>query len=431
MTHYNSLYFSYPIASNVPLDDIRQYVLDKLDVVINEDELHHYNLKLSDYPEPIVCEEFNQEIKSLNIDHSELGEDRIFRSHGQNFSDIYLLRCRKFGRIPDIVLWPKNHEEVVSIVQTANKYNVVILPYGGGTSVTGAITCPQNEKRTIAALDTSQMNQLLWLDKSNLLACFQAGVVGQDLERLLNKEGLTMGHEPDSIEFSTLGGWISTRASGMKKNLYGNIEDIVVRIKIVTSKGVLERNNLAPRISAGPDLNHLVLGSEGTLGVITEAVVKVHPLPPVRKYDSIIFPDFESGFSCLREITKMNCRPASLRLVDCQHFEMGKCLKNHSGWTSVVFEKIKLFYLTTFKGFDLKNIAMATVMYEGSKETVELQQKIVNNALQRNGGITAGPSYGEDGYRFTFVVAYIRVINSISYYFQNLLFNFELLGLMY
>jgi alkyldihydroxyacetonephosphate synthase len=114
------------------------------------------------------------------------------------------------------------------------------------------------------------MNRMLWLDRENLTVCFEAGIVGQDLERELQKIGLTVGHEPDSYEFSTLGGWVATRASGMKKNVYGNIEDILVRVKMVTVQGVLEKNVMAPRISCGPDFNQIIMGSEGMLGVITE-----------------------------------------------------------------------------------------------------------------------------------------------------------------
>lgn len=186
------------------------------------------------YPDPLICQNFLEGIKLLNIDHSMNGEDRLIRCHGQTLHDIHTLRSGHFKRIPDLVLWPKSHNEVVEIVQLANKYNVVVIPFGGGTSVSGAVTCPQDENdRSITVLDTSQMNRLLWLDKTNLVACFEAGVVGQDLERVLSAENLIMGHEPDSHEFSTLGGWVATRASGMKKNIYGNIEDLVVRVKMV------------------------------------------------------------------------------------------------------------------------------------------------------------------------------------------------------
>lgn len=157
------------------------------------------------YPEPNLSEIFFESIKDLGIDHSIVGEDRLYRCHGQTLHDIYYVRNGKFKRIPDLVLWPKNHEEVVHIVKLATENDVCLIPYGGGTSVSGSITCPQDEKRCITVVDTSQMNRLLWLDKQNLVACFESGIVGQDLERVLQAEGLTMGHEPDSIEFSTLG----------------------------------------------------------------------------------------------------------------------------------------------------------------------------------------------------------------------------------
>lgn len=112
----------------------------------------------------------------------------------------------------------------------------------------------QNE-RMIVSLDTSRMNKILWVDKDNMIACVQAGIRGQDLEKNLKLSGVISGHEPDSMEFSTLGGWISTRASGMKKNTYGNIEEIVQGITFVTSKGVFKRSDHWPRISAGPDFN--------------------------------------------------------------------------------------------------------------------------------------------------------------------------------
>ena len=122
-------------------------------------------------------------------------------------------------------------------MKLANKYDVVIVPYGGGTNVTSALSLDVNEKRMIVSLDMTRMNAIKWVDKENMMACVQAGIAGQDLERDLKQYGVCSGHEPDSMEFSTLGGWISTRASGMKKNTYGNIEDIVNNITIVTSKG--------------------------------------------------------------------------------------------------------------------------------------------------------------------------------------------------
>jgi len=147
--------------------------------------------------------------------------------------------------------------------------------------------------------------------------------MGADLERSLKPYGVVLGHEPDSHEFSTLGGWISTRASGMKKNTYGNIEDIVNNITIVTPKGTMEKTSLWPRVSNGPDLNHIIMGSEGNFGIITEAVLRVRPLPEVRIYDSILFYDFEQGIKFMYEVSSLRQYPSSLRLVDNQQFKFG------------------------------------------------------------------------------------------------------------
>lgn len=362
------------------------------------------------FPRPVLNEEFIDAMKRIKIDFSVDGMDRLIRSHGQTLHDIYTVRTGSFARIPDIVLWPLCHEEVVEIVKIANQCNIVLIPFGGGTSVSGSVSCPQNEPdRSIVSLDTSQMNRMLWLDKENLVACFEAGVVGQDLDRVLASEGFLMGHEPDSNEFSTLGGWVATRASGMKKNVYGNIEDLVVRVKMVTAKGVLERNISAPRVSCGPDFNQIILGSEGTLGVVTEVLIKIRPLPPVKKYGSLVFPDFESGVKCLREIARKRCQPASIRLIDNVQFAFGQALKLDGGFFSNIADMVKKFALTKIKGFDLKKLTVATLLFEGDKEEVARQEKLVYEIASRHCGFAAGASNGQKGYVLTFVIAYIRV----------------------
>lgn len=313
------------------------------------------------------------------------------------------------NRIPDLVVWPSCHNEVVKIVESAVRHNAVIIPFGGGTSVSGSIFCPQNEQRSIIALDTSQMNKLVWLDRQNMVACFEAGIFGQDLERELRAINLTVGHEPDSYEFSSLGGWVATRASGMKKNIYGNIEDIVVQVKMVTSNGVLERSCMAPRVSSGPDFNHIVLGSEGTLGVVTEVVVKIHNVPKVKEYGSLIFPHFDQGVNCLREVAARRLQPSSIRLIDNDQFKFGQALKPESSFFSYVIEGMKKAYITKLKGFELQKMCVATLVFEGDDADVKRQKKAIEQIAGRHGGIPAGSINGERGYLLTFVIAYIRV----------------------
>lgn len=354
--------------------------------------------------------EFKNELKKLNIDFSEAGMDRLVRCHGQGTAhEIITLLKGKFSRIPDLVVWPKSHDEVVSIVHCANLYNVVIIPYGGGTNVSGALICPLKECRPIVSLDTSQMKRMLWLDETNLLACFNAGITGQQLEETLEQYGLTMGHEPDSFELSTLGGWVSTRASGMKKNNYGNIEDIVTSMKMVTCKGVLVKSSSAPRVSSGPDFNHIILGSEGTLGVITEVTVIVRPIPPVKKYGALIFRDFETGIKCLREIAKQRCQPASIRLNDNEQSKFGQIFILDGTWLARAVSSLKKTVLTKIKGFDWNTMAVATLLFEGDVELVKYQEKKVYDIGKQFGAVSAGAKNGQKGYTFTHVVAYIRV----------------------
>lgn len=360
-------------------------------------------------PSPVVNEAFVEELKKSDFDYSEDPQDRIFRAHGHTLHEIMLLREGHFERIPDMVVWPNSHDQCCNLVDLAVKHNVCLVPIGGGTSVTNALECPDNEKRMVVSLDTTQMCKIIWIDEVNLTARMESGIIGQDLERKLAEKGFCTGHEPDSMEFSSLGGWVATRASGMKKNIYGNIEDLVVHIKTVTPMGVLEKSCQVPRISSGPDLHHFIMGSEGTLGVITEVTMKIRPIPECKKYGSIVFPNFESGLLCLREVSKQKCAPASIRLMDNEQFQFGHALKPEvkSIFTSFM-DGLKKLYITKIKGFDLNNIAVATLLFEGTKEDVAAQEKRVYELAGKYGGLPGGEENGMNGYMLTFVIAYLR-----------------------
>ncbi|XP_043549469.1 alkyldihydroxyacetonephosphate synthase, peroxisomal isoform X2 [Chiloscyllium plagiosum] len=371
---------------------------------------------LEDLPVPILNEECLKEIKDLGIPFSHDPEDRLIRSHGHCLHEIFALREGKVERIPDVVIWPNCHSDVVKIVQLASKHNICIIPFGGGTSVSDALECPTDEKRTILSLDTSQMNRILWVDEKNLTAHVESGITGQDLERQLSEHGYCTGHEPDSMEFSSLGGWVATRASGMKKNIYGNIEDLVVYIKMVTPRGIVEKSCQGPRMSTGPDIYHFIMGSEGTLGVVTEVTIKIRSLPEYQKYGSIVFPDFEHGVACLREVARQRCAPASIRLMDNTQFQFGHALKPQvaSIFTSFL-DGLKKFYITKFKGFDPNDLCVATLLFEGSREKVLQQEKHVYDIAAKVGGLAAGEDNGQRGYMLTFVIAYIRDLG-MDYY---------------
>ncbi|XP_026348254.3 alkyldihydroxyacetonephosphate synthase, peroxisomal isoform X2 [Ursus maritimus] len=405
----------YPLSGMI-LPTFKDWIQNTLGVSLEHKTTSKASLNPSDTPPSIVNEDFLHDLKETNISYSQEADDRVFRAHGHCLHEIFLLREGMFQRIPDIVLWPTCHDDVVKIVNLACKYNLCIIPIGGGTSVSYGLMCPADETRTIISLDTSQMNRILWVDENNLTAHVEAGITGQELERQLKESGYCTGHEPDSLEFSTVGGWVSTRASGMKKNIYGNIEDLVVHIKMVTPRGIIEKSCQGPRMSTGPDIHHFIMGSEGTLGVITEATIKIRPIPEYQKYGSVAFPNFEQGVACLREIAKQRCAPASIRLMDNQQFQFGHALKPQvsSIFTSFL-DGLKKFYITKFKGFDPNQLAVATLLFEGDREKVLQHEKQVYDIAAKFGGLAAGEDNGQRGYLLTYVIAYIRDLG-LEYY---------------
>jgi len=271
-----------------------------------------------------------------------------------------------------------------------------IVPYGGGTSVTYGLLIPKGETRMVLSMDMHLMDKIKWVDKDNMTACIETGIQGKVLQEKLAAMGLTMGHEPDSGEFSTLGGWISTRASGMKKNKYGNIDDLLVNARVVTPVGVLQRDTLVPRISCGPDINQIILGSEGTIGVITDAIMKVQPLPSCQVFGAIVFPTFPEGVNFMREVAFHRTQPASIRLVDNEQFKFGHALKPPSGGLkNAILDILKKKYITGWHGIDLNQLAACTLVFEGSKEEVQVQQARVYAIAKKYNGVKADADNGK------------------------------------
>jgi len=181
--------------------------------------------------------------------------------------------------------------------------------------------------------------------------------------------------------------------------------------------GVIERKYQAPRISSGPDINEMIIGSEGNFGVITEAVLKVKFLPEAKVYGAVLFPSFTAGFNFLRELALLRCFPSSVRLLDNDQFRIGAALKVDKGgvWQKLT-DAVKKFYVTKIKGFEETELCVATLLFEGSKDEVELQQKTLYATAKKHNGLKAGEEDGKRGYLMTFVVAYIRDI-VMDYYF--------------
>jgi alkyldihydroxyacetonephosphate synthase len=362
-------------------------------------------------PPPVRNEPFLAELSgSLREDQFSTGDrERLIHSHGQTTTDeVYRVLYEQLDRYADLVIYPESEADVVRGVELAARHHVCLVPFGGGTSVSCALSLPGNETRMIAVVDLRRMNRIEWIDRENLRACVQAGIRGMDLEEALRREGYTCGHEPDSIELSTLGGWIATNASGMKKNRYGNIEQIVEKVRLVTPAGVVEHLQSLPRVSMGIQPQCLAFGSEGNLGLITSAVIKIFPKPEVTRYGSLVFPSMEHGIRFLHELAHTGFVPASIRLVDNIQFRFGLALKAHTEGMAAFLDRLKKFFVTRIKGFDPDQMVAATIVMEGSRDEVEYQQENLYRLAGRFHGLAAGAEAGRRGYMLTYAIAYIR-----------------------
>ncbi len=361
-------------------------------------------------PEPKLNTAFLTEARRF-FSEAQLCSDpkiRLRHGHGHTQEEMFKIKYGKLERIPDLVIFPTEEGQVENLVQAALRHDVCLIPFGGGTCVTEALLCPKNESRMIVSVDMKRMNRILWIDPINRMACIQAGAVGRNIAAQLEKHGFTMGHEPDSVEFSTLGGWIATHASGMKKNKYGNIEDLILDMNVVTPQGTLTRSALNPRESIGLDPRRWMFGSEGNLGIITSAVVKLFPFPELRRYGSIIFPTFEDGVQFMYELTQSGMVPASIRLVDNLQFQFSLALKPKATGLKGLKSRLEKFFVTRIKGFDPKKMVACTLVFEGTSQEVEGQEATVYRIARRHDGMKAGAENGKRGYQLTYGIAYIR-----------------------
>ncbi len=361
-------------------------------------------------PEPIRNEKFIL-VMQENLDTEQLDERpevRLRHGHGHTLEDLWDIHHGDVRRVPDLVVYPRDEAQARLVVQAAHEHDVVIIPYGGGTNVSNALRCPPEEKRMILSVDLREMRRVRWIDPVENTACIEAGAVGQEIQDLLAGYGYTLGHEPDSIELSTLGGWIATNASGMKKNRYGNIEDIVVDVTAVSTEGELVRSCVGPRESIAIDPRRLLFGSEGGWALITSAVVKIFPLPEIQRYDSVLFHTFEDGVQFAYDLARSEIAiPASVRLVDNLQFQFSQALKTDEEGSGLL-SRIQKWLVVRFFRFDPARMVACTLVFEGSRETVAQQRKLVRRLARRHRGMVAGPENGRRGYAMTFAIAYIR-----------------------
>ena len=213
---------------------------------------------------------------------------------------------------PQAVVYPHDGEEVARVLAWAHQRLVAVTPWGAGSSVTGA-PLPLAGGVTV---DLSRMDAIPSIDRTNLLVIAQAGVRGDRLERALNEAGLTLGHSPQSLDRSTVGGWVATRASGQFSSRYGGIEDLVLALTVVLPTGEAVRTRAAVRPPFGPDVKELFIGAEGTLGIVTEVTLRVVPVPAARLLEAVRFASVDAGLQAMRAVMQAGIRPFLVRFYD-------------------------------------------------------------------------------------------------------------------
>jgi alkyldihydroxyacetonephosphate synthase len=388
----------------------RPFVINAIDLDVNTAPAAPMSLDDLAIPAPLIGDQLLAELTDAvgaeNAAQDDL--DRIVHTYGKSARDLLRVRAGDIPRVPDVVVYPGNEAEVQLIVDRAVAADAVIIPYGGGSNISGSLHAPEDETRPVISLDLGRLNQVIDIDEDSGLARIQAGAQGPDLEEQLAVRGWTLGHFPDSFTHSTLGGWVATRSSGMQSDKYGDISDIARGMRVVMPGKVLEIRPL-PHTSTGPSVREMVLGSEGRLGVITEVTVQVHRIPEVRLILGYLFPSWEAGLAAMQEISTSDAHPSITRVSDAKETAFSFATRKKSGRISISSLISKgMMKVLQRRGWKLDEVCLSFIGYEGGKAHVARQKAIVKDIVSRHGGIVVGKGPGELYDQKKFDTPYIR-----------------------
>jgi len=362
-----------------------------------------------DVPEPTLADALRDAlVAAVGEEHVGVDPlDRVVHARGKSIRDLIRTRAADLPRVPDAVVRPGTEDEVAAVLAAALEHDAVVIPFGGGSSISGSIEAEATETRTVLSVDMARLDRVLEVDAASRLARVQTGVFGPELERQLNAQGYTMGHFPDSFTHSTLGGWIATRSSGMQSDRYGDIADITKGLRVVTPTGILvvQPN---PTMSTGPSVREMVLGSEGRLGIITEATVQVRRIPAERTILGYLFPTFTSGLKAMEEIAASESSPSVTRVSDAPETQFSFATRKASTLLDKVQSQALQLFLKKRKGFDLEQMCLSFIGYEGSPEHVKAERRAVGAIVKRHGGLCIGSSPGALYDQKKFDTPYIR-----------------------
>jgi alkyldihydroxyacetonephosphate synthase len=325
-------------------------------------------------------------------------ESRLRRAGGKSYLDLLRRREGDASDAPDAVVTPGTTEETAALLAACSEQGVVVVPFGGGTSVVGGLAGIDPDDRPSVAVDMSRMASVQALDVPSSLVTAGPGLRGPALEEALATEGLTFGHLPQSWEFATLGGYAATRSAGQASTGIGRFDELVAGLTLATPSGVLELGR-PPATAAGPDLLGLALGSEGTLGVITELRLRVRPTPPARSYEGWSFRSWAAGLAAVQQLARHDLLPDVVRLSDPDETRANLLMASGSGARAL---------RTTLRARGHGEGCLLVVGWEGLPAMLRARSRSAASLLRDGGGIRMGRRVGESWKRHRFQAPYLR-----------------------
>ncbi len=332
---------------------------------------------------------------------------RVEHAYGKSYRDLIRARAGHIPNPPDAVVYPADQGQIVSLLAWAADRDVAVIPFGGGSSVLGGVEPDPTDRLTIT-LDLARLDRVLSMDPISRTARIQAGATGPEVEAQLNAHGFMLGHFPQSFEFSTLGGWIATRSAGQNSIGYGKIEALTQAVRIVTPVGIVETKD-TPATAAGPSLLELLIGSEGTYGVITEATMRIHPLPEVQDYRGILFHSLEDGVAAFRDLMQSQAlHPSIIRLSDAPETAASAVMSHEHHGVRRIADSVTERYIR-LQGYDL--ITGSTLMLLGFDGNAKWTAQQWDPALKICGdhqGLSLGRAVGRSWMRDRYAQPYLR-----------------------
>jgi alkyldihydroxyacetonephosphate synthase len=332
----------------------------------------------------------------VRIDQAE----RILRAAGKSYPDLLRQRTGDCAVAPDGVVLPRSAGEVARVLELCAAEGLAVVPFGGGTSVVGGVEPLRGDFGAVISLDLEHLDQVVDVDTRSLTASFQSGMRLPAAEAALNAKGLTLGHFPQSYEFATVGGCVATRSAGQASTGYGRIEDMVLGVRCIAPAGELTLRSV-PATAAGPDLREMVVGSEGTLGVIVETELRIRAVPAERRYEGFFFHSFEEGTEAFRALAQSGVTPDVARLSDEAETRTSLAMAARHGFKARLGDAV-----LRRRGY--AEGCLAICGWEGEAKEVGRRRDRTARVLRSHGAMGVGESAGAAWVRSRYAAPYLR-----------------------